>query len=102
VTFSVWAKDSASKRNKFLAFAEMENLLLISSEKEWKTWYEEISWIMVTTLRCIRVPGSRPFFSILIPITCPCVQSDGLSTVKFTVLQVRGVQFGAGVWEHTR
>jgi hypothetical protein len=30
VTFSVWAIDTASERNKFLALAEMENSLLIS------------------------------------------------------------------------
>jgi hypothetical protein len=42
----------------------------------------------VTNLRCIRLPGSRPFPSILMPIICPSAQSDGLSTVKFTGLQV--------------
>jgi hypothetical protein len=30
-TFSVWAIASASERNKFLALAEMENSLFISS-----------------------------------------------------------------------
>jgi hypothetical protein len=30
VTFSVWAVDSASEKNKFLALAEMENSFFIS------------------------------------------------------------------------
>jgi hypothetical protein len=39
------------------------------------------------TLMGIRVPGSRPFPLILMPIICPHVQLDALSTVKFTGLQ---------------
>jgi hypothetical protein len=60
VTFNVWAIDLASVRNKFLVVTEMGKLSGISSKKEWKTWYGELSWVTLVILRHNRVPGSKP------------------------------------------